>query len=207
MTTKKRQLGPGQIQRLNKRLRDMHAGEEPELAAAELAEHMRRYGLRSWGGVTLTEADARANEAVYFSDVYHGGRHWSRSSEPWTTGERLLVLFTPSVARALVLRDSVTPSWPAVDAHVGLRLLPRHPQKSLITPRLEVHHHALPTTTPVWGMVTERWENCCGRSFVDLYTHERLRILIEKRRSIQHLRHAMLEIWQQVHGPARTAWE
>ena len=214
MTTKKSRtkkgLGRGQIQRLNKRLSIMRGErkELPQVGAAELAAHMRSYGLKAWEGVTLGEADRFANSVLFFSETYYGGRHWRSAygTPDWTSGNRLLVLFTPSIERALVLRLHSYPSWPDVNANVGMNILPRHPRRDHESPQFETHWHRLPQDVPPWAISQQSWDGCCGKRAVSRELAKPVIDLAKAHGSIAALRDLMVDVWQKVHGPARPCW-
>lgn len=204
---RKSKLGPKQIDRLNKRVRDIREGFEPERAAAELAEHMRRYQLKVWNGITLRAADEQANTLLYCSQVYHGGRHWHAPQEEpsWLSGHSLLVLYTPSVERGLVLRHTACPTWSDIKINTGLHYMPRHPGNGSFI-RLEAHWHQLPTRVRNSGMTGYNWDQCCERKALHPDITESVTKLT-RFSSIATLRDAMVKVWQQVHGPARPSWE
>ena len=204
---RKKELGPGQIARLNKRLKAIEEGNEPEKSAAELAEHMRRYGLKEWGGISLGAADMRANTLLFSCQTYHGGRYWTgpRAAPSWVSGHSLLTLFTPSVEQALVLKYTAKPAWPDTQTRTGIHYMPRHPEKGSFID-LEAHWHTLPSSVPYWGLMGYNWENCCNRQAIDREITSPVAEMAYACAPVDQIRAEMVKVWQKVFGPARPCW-
>lgn len=199
-------LSPRQISTLNKVLRDMKENRQPQEAAANLARCMRRYKITGWKGVSLHEADTLANTLLYCSQVYSGSRQWQEPTPGPTAncGTNMLLLYTASMERALVLRAEATPTWPSMKSSTGILYMPRHPEASAWA-MLQVHRHRLPTTLRTWNVAAYSWENCCDRELIDNKLEKNI-CKMATGAPIESIIAAMVETWQIVHGPAKLAW-
>lgn len=198
----------GKAKHLDALLLAFKEGNEPERAAAELAQHMRHHGLANWRDMRLVQADAIAGRLLYCSHIYQGGRHWhQRATEPsWNSGDSMLVLFTPSVERGLVLRFRTEPRWSPTNIGTGLHYMPRHPESGAFT-TLEAHRHDLPTDVRPHNMASYSWEGCCARDALDPELSAKALKLVAASAPIDAIRDEMFVVWQKIFPAARASWK